>query len=249
MEQGQLVLTYAHRIAEKSLQGRWSDTLDVPELGVTIPLDPRLNPADNAAKLFHRYKKLRDARRRIPLLIAETEREAARLDDLVSFAHLAQTEADLRDLRHEFNPPVKRGHGSTASTRTTTKRKGPVSRAPSRYRWGESVTAIVGRNARENDEVTFRLARRDDLWLHARERTGAHVILEAPRNSPGAEAVEAAAQLAAYFSDAREDAWVDVDTTAVKHVRKVPGGAPGRVTYREARTIRVRPALSGWVRT
>jgi predicted ribosome quality control (RQC) complex YloA/Tae2 family protein len=104
----------------------------------------------------------------------------------------------------------------------------------------------VGRSARENEEVTFRLARRGDLWLHARQRTGAHVIVQAQNENVPQEIVEEAARLAAYFSEGRNDSAVDVDVTHVRNVRKIPGGAPGRVTYRHFQTMHVQPGLQGW---
>jgi predicted ribosome quality control (RQC) complex YloA/Tae2 family protein len=91
------------------------------------------------------------------------------------------------------------------------------------------------------------LASRGDTWLHARELTGAHVILRGDAE-PDEAAVEAAAALAAYFSEGRTDSAVDVDVASVRDVRKIPGGPPGRVTYRNFRTVRVRPGLDEWSR-
>jgi predicted ribosome quality control (RQC) complex YloA/Tae2 family protein len=104
--------------------------------------------------------------------------------------------------------------------------------------------ALVGRNARENEQITFRLADRDDLWLHARERTGAHVVVSG--GAPPDDVLEAAAALAAYYSEGRSDSAVDVDVTEVRNVRKIPGGPPGRVTYRNFRTVRVAPTPGRW---
>jgi predicted ribosome quality control (RQC) complex YloA/Tae2 family protein len=110
----------------------------------------------------------------------------------------------------------------------------------------DGYSLIVGRNARENEEVTFRLARRDDLWLHARQRTGAHVILHSVEDAPLDEVLEAAAGVAAYFSEGRNDTAVDVDVARVRDVRKIPGGPPGRVTYRGESTVRAIPGMGEW---
>jgi predicted ribosome quality control (RQC) complex YloA/Tae2 family protein len=112
----------------------------------------------------------------------------------------------------------------------------------------DGATLLVGRNARENEEVTFRRSGRNDLWLHARERTGAHVVLQAGQTPADNDLIQAAAALAAYYSEGREDTMVDVVAAAVRDVRRVPKGAPGRVTYRDARTFRVAPSLDGWER-
>jgi predicted ribosome quality control (RQC) complex YloA/Tae2 family protein len=235
MERGQLVLTYAHAVTPGSVE------LTVPELGVCIPLDPRLSPAENAEKLFRRYKKLRDARRRLPALIANTQTEATRLDELATFIGLAQSERDLHDLRQEFQPPD--------NLKPSRKPQKETRRGPARYVWQKTGdVAIVGRHARENEEVTFRVARRDDLWLHAKGRTGAHVVLQRRSVEPGEGVTAAAAQLAAYFSEGRRDSKVDVDVTDVRQVRKLSGGIPGKVTYQNFRTLQVQPDISGWIK-
>lgn len=227
MTYGQLVLAYAHAIHPKQTE------LAVPELETVIPLDPNLTAPQNAERLFRRYRKLRDARVRIPELLKAAEVEAERLRDLAAFARMADSEGDLRtllaDIRQE---PVE-----TKKAR----RRGPPRYALNGFR------AIVGRNARENEEVTFRLSGRGDTWLHARERTGAHVILQGP-GEPSGGILEAAAALAAYFSEARNDTAVDVIVAPARDVRKIPGGPPGRVTYRSSRTVRVRPGLGSWTR-
>lgn len=227
MTYGQLVLAYAYSIEPKQTE------LVLPEMEVIIPLDPQLNAAGNAERLFRRYRKLRDARERIPLLLEKARVEVDRLRDVATFARLAESEGELRDLLNDLR-------GEQPQQRK------PSRRGPLRFS-RNGFTAIVGRNARENEEVTFRLAGRGDLWLHAWERTGAHVILQGSPE-PDDETIAAAAELAAHFSEARTDTAVDVLVAAVRDVRKIPGGPPGRVTYRNTRTIRVRPGLDNWTR-
>jgi len=242
-EWGQLVLAYQHAII------RGSDRLVVPELGVTVPLDSRLTPSENAERLFRRYRKLRDAQKRLPALRAATDAELARLDEAAVFARIATSEADLRDLRAGLldsdprsappSEPGRRGRGTQAKSKFK-KRRGPA-----RYSL-DGYIVLVGRSARENEEVTFRLARRDDLWLHARERTGAHVILQSTVGPAPPHVVEQAGRLAAYFSEGRSENRIDVDVTLVRNVRKIHGGPPGRVTYRNFDTLHVQPSLEGW---
>jgi predicted ribosome quality control (RQC) complex YloA/Tae2 family protein len=228
MQQGQLILAFSHAIVPGS---PW---VDIPDMDIRIALDPRQTASENAERMFARYRKLRDAQRRIPPLIEDTERHVQELTDLAGFVAIAASEGDLRDLEREL------AADGTRSPRASTRKRGP-----SRYILDGTVV-LAGRTARENDEVTFRLARRDDLWLHARNRTGAHVILHADRGQPSEEVVLSAAGLAAYLSEGRSDSAVDVDVTQVRHVRKISGGPPGRVTYRNERTLRVRPDRDGW---
>ncbi|HZB97809.1 MAG TPA: NFACT RNA binding domain-containing protein, partial [Candidatus Sulfotelmatobacter sp.] len=236
MQEGQLVLAYAYGIAPGAPE------LVIPDLGMTISLDPTLSAPENAERLFRRYRKLRDAQRRIPELLAEAQAQAERLHDLEAFAHLAESESELRELRRD----LESGRPETVDKPERREKRGKPA-GPLRFSL-DGYTARVGRNARENEEVTFRLARRDDLWFHARERTGAHVVLHTGGTEPPAEIVEAAAQLAAHFSEGRADTQVDVDSTLVRNVRKIPGGPPGRVTYQHSRTVRVEPSVEGWQR-
>jgi predicted ribosome quality control (RQC) complex YloA/Tae2 family protein len=224
---GQLILAYSHAIEPGAA------ILSIPDMGMEIPLDPALPPQGNAERAFRRYTKLRDAAVRLPGLIAEAEQEAARLADLEVFARLADTEGALRDLQREI-----------AGDRGERPARKPAKRGPLRYRRG-TFEAMVGRNARENEEVTFRLAGKDDLWLHARERTGAHVVLRQGLSAPD-EVVAAAAALAGYYSESRSDSRVPVDIAPPRTVRKIPGGPPGRVSYRNERTLVVEPTMDGW---
>ena len=228
MQRGQLILAYQHAIGPRA------STLEIPDLGLQIPLDPRLDAQANAERAFRRYRKLRDAAQRIPHLLKGSRTEQARLEDLAVFLELADNEADLRQIQRE----IAAVPAEVPSSRTPRRSSGPP-----RFRLG-SFTVITGRNARENEEVTFRLGTRGDLWLHARGHTGAHVLLRGP--DPSDDVIHAAAALAAYFSAARHDTAVDVDVTAVRNVRKLPGGPPGRVSYRNERTVRVEPGRGEW---
>jgi predicted ribosome quality control (RQC) complex YloA/Tae2 family protein len=227
-ERGQLLLAYQWAAEPRAGE------LRIPDLDLTIQLDPSLSVKENAERIFRRYHKLRDAARRIPELIVEAEAEQQRLHDLDVFIRLADSEGTLRDLQREISGPPQESKKQAAR-----KKRGPL-----RFRY-DGFVAVLGRNARENEEVTFRLARRQDLWMHARERTGTHLVLQG-NGEPPPEVLESAAALAAYFSEGREDTRVDVDVAAVRDVRKIPGGAPGRVTYRNFRTITVPPGQSGW---
>ncbi|HZS94151.1 MAG TPA: NFACT RNA binding domain-containing protein [Chloroflexota bacterium] len=228
MERGQLLLAYQYL-------PRDPDSLTIPDLDRTIPLRRELTVQENAEHLFKRYRKLRDAAKRVPGLLAAAEREEAQLIDLAAFVTLAESEADLRELARQLHP-------EQASKKARTK-AAPVKRGPRRLEM-DGYVVILGRNARENEEVTFSESRRDDLWLHARGRTGAHVLLR-PGTAPE-NVVTAAAALAAYHSEGRSDSAVDVDVTAARNVRRIPGGPPGRVTYRDFRTVRVKPDLGSW---
>jgi len=99
----------------------------------------------------------------------------------------------------------------------------------------------VGRNSRQNEQVTFRTAKSDDLWLHARDVPGAHVIIRNDGRHIPDSLIDDAASIAAYYSSKREDTKVSVDVTRCKYVKPIKGGGPGMVTYRNERTLTVKP--------
>jgi predicted ribosome quality control (RQC) complex YloA/Tae2 family protein len=100
---------------------------------------------------------------------------------------------------------------------------------------------FVGRNARQNDQVTFERGGPHDLWLHVRGLPGAHVIVKTSRGAVPAEVIREAARLAAYYSSARESDQVNVDVTERRFVKRRAGGQPGLVTYRNEQTLLVNP--------
>jgi predicted ribosome quality control (RQC) complex YloA/Tae2 family protein len=116
----------------------------------------------------------------------------------------------------------------------------PVSE-PRAYQSREGFTILVGKNARQNEEVTFRRAKPDDLWLHARSAAGAHVVIVRAGREVPESTVEEAAGLAANYSQARTNTRVDVIVTARKNVRRVRGGRIGMVTVRGERVVTVTP--------
>ncbi|MGI8826010.1 MAG: Rqc2 family fibronectin-binding protein [Chloroflexota bacterium] len=241
-EKGQLILAYSSSIATRA------ERLEVPDMNMTIALDPFMSASENAERHFRRYKKLRDASVKIPGLLENAHLEVQSTRDAAIFAQLADSENSLNELRREIQESQgqraggrlhRQADGSKSGKRSDNKK----ARGPARYRLGGAV-AIVGKNAHENEEVTFRLGRREDLWLHARQRTGAHVILQ---GGSGDDAIViAGGELAAYFSEGRADSGVDVDVTQLRNVRKIPGGPMGRVTYSNFRTLRVKPGIGQW---
>ncbi len=201
--------------------------------GRTIPLDPRRSAVDNAQTYFARARSRRAAARRVP---SQLRRADLDLEFLRQAAH---------DLARAESPSVVRALEAALADAghapSTGKRRAPA--APSAPpRWllhGHQLRA--GRTAAENHRLTFHSAAPDDLWLHARNVPGAHVILATSAGAPPDEVVEHAAGIAAWCSAARNDARVDVDVTRRRNVRPIRGAGPGQVTYRAERTLRVPP--------
>ncbi|MGH2347058.1 MAG: Rqc2 family fibronectin-binding protein, partial [Chloroflexota bacterium] len=227
--------------------------LTVPELSLTIPLDPALTPLENAQRLFKRYQKTRDAAAVTPGLLDATRSELDYLDQLAVHAVLAADPQSLAAVRGELReelagptPPGKASKKAGARPGKGGKHKGGGAReqpraAPLRLRTTDGTELLVGRSARQNDEVTFHQAGPRDIWLHARQIPGAHVILRVGGQAPSPEVLLEAAAAAAYYSQARESTTVPVDYAPVRNVRRIKGGKPGLVHYSGESTLIARP--------
>jgi predicted ribosome quality control (RQC) complex YloA/Tae2 family protein len=195
-----------------------------PDRRLTVALDPRLGGHANAERLFERARRVARARQQVELRGRETRSAlvAARESEAAVLA--------ARD-RRELPPP---GEGGDAGT------PGDAAAGPRHYLTSRGLSVLVGRNARENHHLTFRVARAEDVWLHARDAPGSHVVLRDNAGRAGADDLREAGEVAAFFSEARADTLVDVHVTRRKHVKPAKGG-PGRVFVAHSDTLRVAP--------
>lgn len=207
--------------------------------GRTIALDPRQSPVEQAQERFRQYDKAKSALAGLPERLADVEARIAGLDELAAMLALSDEFAQIEQIALEAEElGYLREHPDPVAARR--RARAPKLR-PLQLRSSDGLEIFVGRSARQNEEVTFRIGRADDLWLHARNIHGAHVIVRAGgREVPEATVLEAAG-LAAHFSQARDEPAVEVDLCRRALVRRVPGGPPGLVTYHAERTVRVAP--------
>lgn len=208
---------------------------------VTVQLDPLKTPAQNADSVFKKYKKMAAAEKHLNLLIADGEKRLDYLESVLDELSRAESEAELADIRRELLEAgiISRGKNGKAK-KEKTKPGTPLS-----YRAPSGLEILVGRNNMMNDELTLKKARRADLWFHARDYHGSHVILRCSESEVSEEDVKCAAGIAAYYSQARDNGKVPVDCTRVKFVKKPAGSMPGRVIYTDYRTVSAVPALPG----
>ncbi len=199
-----------------------------PDRRLRVAVDPALSAPGNADRLFTKARRIEKARRQVETRLAETRvaLEAER-------AHETRLR-EARDLADLEPPRAADGGGGGPGTSTTA---GPGAR---HYLTSRGFSLLVGRGARENHHLTFHVARPEDVWLHARDVPGAHVILRDQDGRAGAEDFKEAAQVAAFFSEARAAAQVDVHVTRRKHLRPARGGR-GRVVIAYSDTVRVAP--------
>lgn len=235
---GETLLTYAGRIARGEHETVLPHLYN-PKETITIALDPSLGAVANAQKYFRRYRKISDSRQHHKKQIARLGAELDYCHELL-FSIEQGDRSSLEEIREELieaglmKPPRRKGvHGKR-------KRRSEAPR-PLSFNGSSGATILVGRNNSQNDYLTFKLATRRDLWLHAKDLPGSHVILKEGSDSPAADDLQEAALLAAYFSRGRDLPAVAVDYTGVRHLRRAPGGKPGFVLYHQYRTITVDP--------
>jgi predicted ribosome quality control (RQC) complex YloA/Tae2 family protein len=228
---GEWILTYAHTIVP-------GQTELLADIGtgepLRIPLDPERRAVDNAQAYFARYRKAQRAAEGGPRRLEEVDLALRDLEQLESDLELAASRPEVDEVRATL---VETGYWKAKKARAPkAARSGPLSLVSP-----DGFAILVGRNSRQNDEVTFRRAQGDDWWFHARGVPGAHVIVRTAGRELSPDTIRQAAELAAYYSRLRTEADVQVDYTQRRHVRRIPRAAPGLVTYSQEQTIRVTP--------
>ncbi|MGQ9780541.1 MAG: Rqc2 family fibronectin-binding protein [Bacillota bacterium] len=233
-EYGELILAYLAAIPKGAREVTLPSLAD-PTNEIAVPLDPALSASENAQVYFRRYRRAKRAQTAVAAQLAKTEEEIAYLESLCYAVETAEDETILAEIAEEMA-----AQGLLPAEKTTPRMK--KSASPRRFFSQDGLVILVGRNNRQNEEVTFRLAAPDDLWFHVRGAPGAHVILKCPsRREPPPTSLLDAALLAVYFSRAREGSKVAVDYTRRKHVRKQPHGRPGAVYYERFQTLILDP--------
>ncbi len=214
--------------------GATSLDVDLGDETLHIALDPLLSPVEQAQRMFKRAAKLARAAEIIPQRRAELLADRDLLAQLTLDAQRAANQPELAMVLDEL-----RSAGFVRETRQRTPRVKGSEGGPLRFHTARGVEIIVGRNARQNEAVTFKLARSHDLWLHVRGAPGSHVVLRVSGSQPDERDVLAAAQLAAYHSSVRGERRADVIVTERRWVSHAPGGRTGQVIVAQERVISV----------
>ncbi len=200
-----------------------------------IPLDPRFTGAQNAQKYYKKYAKARTAIREKKLQLEETDATLTYLESVLNFAEQAQAPEAVEELRQELT------EGGYLRRRKTFGKPKVSKPRPMEFRTSEGLRVLVGRNNKENDHLTFKMAEKTDVWFHTKDIPGSHVILFTEKKEPGEASIREAAALAAWFSKGRSSENVPVDYTRARFVKKPAGAKPGMVIFTDNRTIYVTP--------
>ena len=229
-QKGELLTTFLHQVPNNQDQVELDNYYTSEK--ITIVLDKALTPNQNAQRYFKKYQKLKEAVKHLTGLIEETKETIQYLESVET----ALSQANLTEITEIREELIQTGFIRRRQREKIQKRK-----KPEKYLSTDGQTIIlVGRNNLQNDELTFKMAKKEDLWFHAKDIPGSHVVITGNLH-PSDDVKTDAAELAAYFSKARLSNLVQVDMIEVKKLNKPTGGKPGFVTYTGQKTLRVTP--------
>ena len=232
---GDILTANLNRVTKGQTVARCEDFYDEDMKPVDIPLSPILSPQQNAAKFYKDYTRMKNAEKELTHKLAIGTEELEYLESVLEELNRADTEAALEEIRQELQA------GGYLRPDTGKKKMKQGKLPPMRFESTDGFPIYVGRNNRQNDELTFRLARKDDLWCHASKVHGSHVIISCGGKTPPDNTVTQAAQLAACYAETTGGQNIPVDVTTVKQVKKIPSGKPGMVIYHTYKTVIVNP--------
>ena len=202
---------------------------------IAIRMDPLLTPSENAQAYYKKYNKSKTALDEKQKQLKDTEESIALLESYVTYIDNAETPEDIDEIRSELidlgylrkrkNQPIRKKHKTSFL----------------QFKVHDDFIVKVGRNNKENDELTMKIAESHDIWFHTKDIPGSHVILFTNRRHPDEKTILEVASLAAYYSKARASQNVPVDYTRIKHVKKPSGAKPGMVIFKDNKTVYVNP--------
>ena len=232
---GDIVTANLHRIDRGQARLTAVDFYDPEMREIEIPLNAAISPQQNAAKLYKDYNKAKHAEKFLTGQIAAGETEVEYLTSVLDALSRAETERDVSDIRTEL---IEGGY------LRSTDRKKQMKTQPARpleFRSSDGFQILVGRNNRQNDLLTAKMAYKTDLWLHVQKSHGSHVIIACAGAQVPDRTITEAAMLAGWYSEARQGQNVPVDLCPVRQVKKPAGAKPGMVVYENYRTVYITP--------
>ncbi|EON73228.1 Rqc2 family fibronectin-binding protein [Lysinibacillus sphaericus] len=222
------IYAFEKGVKEVTVTNYYSETADQ----ITIPVSERKTPIENAQGYYTKYTKAKNA-----LIMVKEQLEKTK-EEITYFEMLAQqvqqaSPGDIEEIREEL---AEQGY---LKLRHAKKKKKQSKPEPERFISSTGVQISVGKNNKQNDMLTFKIAKRTDIWLHTKDIPGSHVVIHA--SDPDDTTLREAATLAAYFSKARDSSSVPVDFTEIRQVKKPNGSKPGFVIYFEQKTLFIDP--------
>ncbi|QKY68988.1 NFACT family protein [Lentibacillus sp. CBA3610] len=230
---GELLTANMHLVKHGDDTATVIDYYDPEQNEITIELNPNKTPSENAQSFFKTYQKLKTSKEKVQTEITKANNEITYFEQLLQQIDTAR-EADIEEIRDEL-----REEGYLKKQKQGKHKKKPAKPSPEKFISSDGTVILVGKNNKQNEYVTMKLANRDDVWLHTKDIPGSHVIVRS--KDPSEETLLEAARLAAYFSRSHQSSSVPVDYTKIRHVKKPNGAKPGFVTYDNQKTLFVTP--------
>ncbi len=231
---GELITANIYAIKKGDKAAEVINYYDEENKSITIPLDVQKTPAENAQKYFSKYQKAKNSIEVVHEQIQLAQAEINYFEGLIQQIESASPK-DIEEIREEL---IEGGYLKQRPSRNIKKKKS-LKPILEHYLSTDGVEMIVGKNNKQNEYLTNKLAARDDIWLHTKDIPGSHVVIRS--SNPSEQTILEAANLASYFSKAKNSSSVPVDYTAIRHVKKPSGAKPGFVIYDHQQTVYVTP--------
>ena len=234
---GELLTSYIYMIQKGMESVEVANFYDPNYSNIRIALNKNLTPSENAQKYFKKYNKLKTAKIELTSQIAICNEEIEYLENIMLGIENCENLEELNDIKDEW---IKLGYAKAPFRYKAKKDIDPTTK-PNQFTSSDGFKILVGKNNKQNDYLTLRIADPEDLWMHTKNIPGSHVIIKCAGKEVPDNTLLEAATLAAYFSKARLSSQVPVDYTMKKHVKKPSGSKPGMVIYETNSTIYVTP--------
>lgn len=239
-EKGELITAYIYKI-EKGMTEITLPSFYRENENVVIALQPDLTPAENSRYYFKKYNKAKISQQQLEQQVAQNQSELDYLNSVYTLLEQCETLEEIAAIKEELQ---QEGYLKAKFIKGKQPNKKQDDILPPRsFLSPDGYEVLVGRNNKQNDQLTLKIARKDDIWLHTKDIPGSHVIIKNPNHTP--EIPEAtlyfAANLAAWYSKARSSGQVPVDYTPVQYVKKPSGAKPGKVIFTNQKTLYITP--------
>lgn len=231
---GELILANLYRI-EKGMNKVVVENYYNNNEPITLKLDIRLSPADNAQVFFKKYNKLKTAQHKVIEQLEITENEILYLEQVLHNLEDSQDHTNFEEIKEEL---IQTGY---LKKKQTAKKKKTIKNPPYTYVSSDGFEILVGKNNLQNDYLTLKLAHKQDIWLHTQSIPGSHVIIRTEHQEVPESTMREAAMIAAYHSKGKSSSQVPVDYTLIKNIKKPNGAKPGMVIFSTHATLYTTP--------